>query len=386
MLLNWQSHQEYCHFLHEAKVHFDHSQRSRLTGEFAAAREKLRLLNLDPVMKLLQPCYPPLGRPAINQTQILRSLILMLHQGYVSIAAWVEKLKSDSLPAFLIGCTPHSLPPLGSYYDFIDRLWLQDKQFYKSGRKECFPADKNRKPAMKPGKGKKLPNRHPEITKIMANAAVSRDTFPFYYEKLLHEAFRVAAILPSIRRGLINKGGITLSGDGTCVHTHASPYGHNVCSCPAHKEKSCNCPRHFSDPDAHWGWDSDLGTYYFGYTLYMLSYHDSRLSVDLPLHIRLPDARRHDSVSGIVTLKEFRVLNPDITVQNLCFDSANDNYPTYNLCKTWGIRPFIDLNANRGMPKSIPDEIKVDKDGTPVCQAGYRMVYWGYCSGRSRCK
>lgn len=214
MLLNWQSHQEYCHFLHEAKVHFDHSQRSRLTGEFAAAREKLRLLNSDPVMKLLQPCYPPLGRPAINQAQILRSLILMLHQGCVSIATWVEKLRSDSLPAFLIGCTPHSLPPPGSYYDFIDRLWLQDEQFYKSGRKECFPADKNRKPSIKPGKGKKLPNRHPEITKIMANAAVSRDAFPFYYEKLLHEAFRVAAILPSIQRGLINKDGITLSGDG----------------------------------------------------------------------------------------------------------------------------------------------------------------------------
>ncbi len=62
----------------------------------------------------------------------------------------------------------------------------------------------------------------------------------------------------------------------------------------------------------------------------------------------------HDSVSGIVALKEFRDLNPDIPIQNLCFDSANDNYHTYNLCKTWNIRPFIDLNANRGMPKSIP--------------------------------
>ncbi|WP_243119488.1 transposase [Roseburia sp. 1XD42-69] len=118
----------------------------------------------------------------------------------------------------------------------------------------------------------------------------------------------------------------------------------------------------------------------------MLSYHDGQLGIDLPLHIRFLDARRHDSVSGIVTLKEFRGLNPNIPIQNLCFDSANDNYPTYNLCKTWGIRPFIDLNASRSMPKSIPDEIIIDKDGTPICQAGYRMVYWGYCSGRSRCK
>ena len=386
MIKIWQSHQDYIHFLHEAKIHFDSSQRTRLTREFAAAREKLRLLNLDPVMALLEPYYPPLGRPAINQPQILRSLILMLDQGFTGITAWVEKLSSDSLLAFLIGCTPHTLPPLGSYYDFIDRLWLQDKQFQKSARKDLFPADKNRKPANKPAKGKKLPNRHPEITKIMAREALSRDEFPFYYEKLLQQAFCAAAILPSLQRGLIHKDGITLSGDGTCVHTHASPYGHKVCGCPVHGQTRCNCPRHYSDPDAHWGWDSDLGTYYFGYTLYMLSYHDGQLGIDLPLHIRFLDARRHDSVSGIVTLKEFRGLNPDIPIQNLCFDSANDNYPTYNLCKTWGIRPFIDLNASRGMPKSIPDEIIIDKDGTPICQAGYRMVYWGYCSGRSRCK
>ena len=103
MLKNWQSHQEYLNSLHEAKIHFDSSQRSRLAGEFAAAREKLRLLNLGPVMEFLAPYYPPLGRPAINQPQILRSLILMPDQGCVGITAWVEKLNSDSLLAFLIG-------------------------------------------------------------------------------------------------------------------------------------------------------------------------------------------------------------------------------------------------------------------------------------------
>ena len=53
MLKNWQSHQEYKTFLHEAKVHFDSSQRTRLSTELAPAMEKLRLLNLDPVMEYL---------------------------------------------------------------------------------------------------------------------------------------------------------------------------------------------------------------------------------------------------------------------------------------------------------------------------------------------
>lgn len=220
MLRYWQSHQEYCFSLHEAKVHFDSSQRCRLFSTFSSSREKLRLLNLDPVMEFLTPFYSSTGRPAQNQVQILRSLVLMLDQGGTSITDWVQKLQDDDLLAFLIGCCPDSLPPLGSYYDFIDRLWLQKTELQKLGRKDLFPSGKNKKPSR----------------------------------------------------------------------------------------------------------------------------------------------------------------------SNLCLDSAHDNYPTYRLCGKWKIRPFIDLNEKRGRPASIPDAITIDSDGTPICQAGYRMVYWGFCSGRSRCK
>ena len=101
--------------------------------------------------------------------------------------------------------------------------------------------------------------------------------------------------------------------------------------------------------------------------------------VDLPLHIRFLDARRHDSVSAIVSLREFKTIHPNIPVRDVCLDSAHDNYATYGLCQKWGIRPFIDLNHKRGQPDSIPDAISIDKDGTPLCMAGFRMVNWGYC-------
>lgn len=38
MLKNWQSHQDYLNFLHEAKIHFDSSQRVRLAGANGAVR------------------------------------------------------------------------------------------------------------------------------------------------------------------------------------------------------------------------------------------------------------------------------------------------------------------------------------------------------------
>ena len=386
MLKHWQSHQEYLFFLHEAKVNSDSSLRKRLSTDFASAREKLRLLDLDPVMELLAPFYFGTGRPAKNQPQILRSLVLMIDQKVSSLTNWCRKLRNDDLLAFLIGCSPDSLPPLGSYFDFLDRLWLQTKAFQKLGRKDLFPAGKNAKPSVSPGTDKKLPNRHSGITKTIADYALKKESFPFYYEHLLQQLFRITAVLPSIRAGLIPSDGITLSGDGTCVHTHSSPYGHKVCDCVKNGILSCSCKRHFSDPDARWGWDSEEKRHFFGYSLYMLSFHHEYLHIDLPLHIRFVDARRHDSVSLIVTLREFRTLNPDIDIKNLCLDSAHDNYPTYNLCKTWGIRPFIDLNSKRGRLDTIPGHIRIDSDGTPICQAGYRMIHWGFCSGRSRCK
>ena len=330
-------------------------------------------------MGYLSAFYSPVGRPAKNQVQIIRSLILMALLGFTSLTAWVVELTTDSLLAVLIGCTPDSLPPPGSYFDLMDRLWTQPEASRRTGRKDLFPKDKNGKPSKKPGKGKKLPNKHSGITDKLAAYALDHTEFPFHYEERLQQVFRPAALLPSLKDGLIPQDGVTLSGDGTCVHSHASPYGHRVCSCAEKGIPGCSCKRHFSDPDAHRGRDSDEEVFYFGHTLYMLCSHNAEARVDLPLHIRFLDARRHDSVSAIVSLREFRTINPDIPVRDVCLDSAHDNYATYGLCQKWKIRPFIDLNSNRGRPDSIPDSISIDEDGTPLCMAGFRMVNRGYC-------
>lgn len=381
MIKHWASHAEYLQVVSDAVSHLNGSQLKKFLS-YSDSMDKLTSLNLDPVGLHLFPFYSHTGRPATNQPHILRSFVLMMDLGELSLSNWVETLLSDDLLALMIGCSPDSLPPLGSYYDFIDRLWLRNPEYEKRGRKDLFPPDKNKKPSTKLGKGKKLPNRHSGITKKIAAHALSDKDFPFHYEKLLQELFSIAAIVPSMEFGLIPSDGITASGDGTCVHAHSSPYGHKLCNCLEQGISDCACDRHFSDPDASWGWDSDLNCYYFGHTLYMLSYHNETIQTDLPLHFRFLDARRHDSVSGIVSLAEFRMLNPEFIITNLCMDSANDNYPTYELCKAWDIHPFIDLNSNRGRPASIPERLNIDKDGTPLCQAGFRMTHWGYSPSR----
>lgn len=70
MLIHWQSHQEYLNFLHETKVHLDSSHRTRLQLEFGHVRQKLRLLNLDPVMEYHSASYSPIGSPAKTRLRL----------------------------------------------------------------------------------------------------------------------------------------------------------------------------------------------------------------------------------------------------------------------------------------------------------------------------
>lgn len=81
--------------------------------------------------------------------------------------------------------------------------------------------------------------------------------------------------------GFISREHLTVSGDGTAVHTHASPRGH-------HRDSAPEKLRHFPDPDATWGWDSDLEKYYLGYTLFQLACYNDLLGTDIRFSCVLP--------------------------------------------------------------------------------------------------
>ena len=130
MLKHWDSHAEYQHFISQAVESLNPSQLKKFSS-MSDSLNKLTSMNLDPVGQFLAPYYSNTGRPAINQPQILRSFILMLDRGFTSLTNWIAELASDDLLAILIGCAPDSLPPLGSYFDFINRLWLQNPSSQK---------------------------------------------------------------------------------------------------------------------------------------------------------------------------------------------------------------------------------------------------------------
>ena len=338
--------------------------------EYEHAISKLFILNLDPLKELLAPTYSNIGRPAVNQPEIFRSLVLMNALGY-TLDEWLVKLSKN--PVLKAACGfQGELPRVASYHDFINRIIkLDEKPRVKS---------KKRKPKKKYGKNK-MPHKREGIVQRLVNRILAGRRFDHRPERLLQEIFAKVCVQPSIDLGLVPLN-VAVSGDGTCIKTGASPYGRKTCECA---DFFCNCPRRFSDPNATWGWDSHNERYFYGYTGYFISTYNSTLKLDLPLYLRLVDAKRHDSISAVVALSEFRDLYPNLTVDTFISDSASDNYATYQLLNEWNINAVIALNnGKRGNFKY--SKCLVNENGVPLCPAGRQMVNWGYCPDRRRIK
>ncbi|MCX4354151.1 MAG: transposase, partial [Lachnospiraceae bacterium] len=193
----------------------------------------------------------------------------------------------------------------------------------------------------------------------------------------LQKIFSILAVLPSVRLGLIDPENLTLSGDGTAVLSHSSPYGRHLSSCGKCCPYRDGCGRHYSDPDASWGWDSDNKTWYFGHTLYMLCSRNNALKIELPLLIKFTDAKRHDSKNFLYAIDDFGRNTLGLSPKNICLDSAHDNIPTYELLERWDMNALIDINGRTKACENAPEDITFNKEGHPVCRAGHEMCPWG---------
>ena len=131
--------------------------------------------------------------------------------------------------------------------------------------------------------------------------------------------------------------------------------------------------------------NSSKERWFYGYSGYFISTYNKTVKTDLPLYLRFVEASRHDSVSAIVSLAEFRELHPDISISTFISDSASDNYATYALLDHWGIDAVIALNDTNKDNFKHPPALRIDEQGRPICPGGRKMVHWGFC-GNDRCR
>jgi len=369
----WRTHSDYQQFVvNKLSAIAKRSPGSLL--EYQTEISKLYILDLDPLKSVIAQLYSPIGRPAEYQPEIFRACILM-QQLRIAPDNWTDKLKNNLVLRTTCGFDDH-LPGIASYYDFINRI----VRFKEPPRRK----KKKRKPSKKLGKGKKLPPKHPGIVQKLVDKIIDGRRFNQRPELVLQKIFAEVCVKKSIDLDLIPQT-VSISGDGTCIPTGASHFGVKTCECAKSGNYRCDCPRRFSDPNATWGWDSHKELWFYGYTGYFISTHNKAEKLDLPLYLRLVEASRHDSISAVVALAEFRDLYPNLTVDTFISDSASDNYATYKLLDHWGISAVIALNSTNKGNSQYPEHLSLNEYGVPICSGGNEMVYWGFCR-KDRCR
>ena len=377
---SWQSHKEYQTIVRNSKARFNSDSRSLFRGQLEGIYRKLDALDLDLVGFALRQYYPSSGRPAIHQAQILRSLILFTlllgkTSAKLSFSSWVRDVLPYE-PAFiaLVGCSsPYELPPLGSYFDFINRFWRGAKDIYH--RRSSFPAGKN---------SKSFPKEiGPDGKLVDKSASVKADQLVRLFledkpltdnpESVFQDIFFLSCVLPSLNKGIIPLDNLTVSGDGTAVISHSAPGGHKLRNAKPEEENL----RHYSDPDADFGYDSCKKVTYFGRTLYLLCCRNDHFMVEVPLTFKFTSAKRHDSLNFLYTFDELLKHSYSVNPHNICLDSAHDNAATYVLLDHLGINALIDINGRTKSMEGAPNDISMDKDAKPHCRAGHCMVSVG---------
>lgn len=269
-----------------------------------------------------------IGTPARNPVDMFRSLLLMETLRDRSIDAWVDKMRSTPIFAILSGFLPDNVPGVGTFYDFINRLWLSSSAHL--ARKVRKP--RQHKPKKGKKKGDKSPLKRPGAVKRLVDRYIEHPPdFQSRPHDLFQKIFKECFVVPSAKHGILgNMNTFSVAGDGTSARTGASCYGKLICDCRKNRIFKCACHRKFSDPDATWGWDSYREKYYYGRTLYAFTAADS--PYDLPVYLNFFKAYRHDSMAFVYSFLDFKQLYPEFNLKDCMLDSAHDAYAISTLC------------------------------------------------------
>ena len=303
-------------------------------------RTLMRFWNLDLSFTdtFMADKYSKFGPAPRTPSSMQRSYLLSIDFKVTSITEWAAQLKINPLYAILSGFEPGNTPGVGTFYDFINRLWNSDDDHMS-------------------------PHIHPLKTKVKKPKTKGTKA-------------------DSVSTGLIHPDSLALAGDGTPVVTSHRERKKRICKCKDNGITDCKCDRYFSQPDCNIGWDSSRDCYYHGYDLYMLVDSQS----DLPVFPHFCCASKHDSHGFLHAFFRMKSFLPDYTVSKVLLDSAHDAMPYYQYFKRENITPFIDLNGKGGRPPVYKNDFTIDKDGVPVCPSGCRMRRDGVEVAKGRMK
>lgn len=346
---------------------------------------KLWLTDLSYVSTWLYDSYSTKGPRPRDPAAMMRSyLIFLLTRPTIGITEWVNELHRVPLYAILSGFDPGDIPGVGTFYDFFTRLWNNDCPNEKSKLKQKIKRKKKKNKKLK--KGEKAPLKKPGIIKRLVDRFLKygSDKKDLSTDRLF-DFFQSQFLSVSANLGLLGDlENLSIAGDGTPFETQRYPRSKATCDCFSKGILKCNHPRIYSQPDCNSGWDSSRVKHYNGYHLYMLSACDSHY--DLPLYPSLNPASRHDSISLIITLRDFSQRYNLSPVERILLDAAHDATSIYEVLDHNDIEAFIDLNPRTKHNLSTDCDIAISYEGIPICPIGIPMKSNGFEIANNRIK
>ena len=343
--------------------------------------EKFWNLDLSEVNSQMSDLYSKCGPKPRLPSDMLRSLLVSVEFKIDSYTKWSYQLKINPLFALLSGFLPGDTPGIGTFADFIKRLWMSP--FANINNRVHPPKIKINKPERV---GEKAGNEQKTTVYQLIKQYEDNpyDTNQPYSR--LFQLFNTNFLKKSCDLGLIDMNNLTISGDGTPIVTSARERFRRICDCESKGIRECTCPREYTQPDCDVGWDSSREHYYHGYDLYLLTCANS--SNDLPIFPLLNPASMHDSLGLTHTWFAMKSFLPELNVEKVLLDAAHDAMAFYSYFQKTKVKAFIDLNKGCALNKESPfrADIVPDKDGIPICPAGIRMKSDGRDIARGRIK
>lgn len=335
-------------------------------------------LDLSFTDEFMKDKYSKFGPAPRTPSCMQCSYLLSLAFNVPSLTAWAAQLKINPLYAVLSGFVFGDTPGVGTFYDFLNRMWDSDDDNLSPHIRPL--KTKVKKPASKASKADSIEKATvAELLPQLDDTAFHLDAQPY---ASLFKIYKKEFLDVSVSKKLVHSDSLALAGDGTPVVTSHRERKKRICDCWKNGIASCKCDRYFSQPDCDTGWDSSRDCFYHGYDLYMLADAES----GLPVFPHFSCASRHDSLGFLHAFFRMKSFLPDFKVSKLLLDSAHDAMPYYIYCRRENITPFIDLNWKCGRPPVYKNDFTIGRDGVPVCRTGFRMHRDGTETAKGRTK
>ncbi|MFV0341904.1 MAG: hypothetical protein ACK5JH_03300 [Anaerocolumna sp.] len=171
--------------------------------------------------------YSVFGPKPRNPSYMQRSILLSLDFKVTSFTDWAAQLKINPLYAILSGFEFGETPGVGTFYNFINRLWnFVDNNFSPH---EHPLKSKVKKPKTKGTKVDSIEKvTVAQLLPELENTLFNINDQPY---GSLFQLYKTEFLDLSIKKGLINSAFLALAGDGTPIVTSHRERKHCICDC-----------------------------------------------------------------------------------------------------------------------------------------------------------